>query len=275
MTGRTAGPFDRSLADRVRFARRVAGMSQHDLAAAIGSRVSQVRRYETGMASISAATLLRIAVALDAPLGWLYGVEDADHWPDTLLASLLHDEDMPALVNAFAGIADSEARQMVLSMARGLNAAGTAAAAPPDLSPPARPVCRPMPAGPGRRALLVDDAPDVLVVVGAFLRSGGFEVVHAGGAEAALETIRRDAPLDVLVTDYAMPDISGLELVRLAKELRPGLAAVVITAFAADLALDARRLPGVMVLAKPFARTDLLNAVHIVCGSVEAGVRHA
>jgi CheY-like chemotaxis protein/transcriptional regulator with XRE-family HTH domain len=276
MSGRAEGPFCRSLGDRVRFARRIAGLSQRELAAAVGSRVSQVRRYETGAAPISAATLLRIAVALDAPLAWLYGVDDSDHWPDTLIASLLRDKDMPALASAFTQIADDEARRLVLAMAHGLGRLGEPVVSEP-VSPPASPTPSPrgMPAAAGRRALLVDDAPDVLVVVGAFLRSGGFDVVRAHGAEAALEFLRRPEPLDVLVTDYAMPDMSGLELVCRARDLRPGLAAVVITAFAANLALDAGRLPGVTVLAKPFARADLLNVVRAVCAGAEVGVREA
>ena len=121
MVARAPGPFDQSLADRMRFARRVAGMTQRDLAAAIGSRVSQVRRYETAAASISASTLLRIAVALDVPVGWLYGIDDSDNWPDTLIASLFQDKQMPALVSAFARIADGEARQSVVTMAQGLS----------------------------------------------------------------------------------------------------------------------------------------------------------
>ncbi len=271
MAGRISGPFDRSLADRVRFARRIAGMSQRDLATAIGSRVPQVRRYETGTTSISAATLLRIAVALDAPLGWLYGVDDSDHWPDTLLASVLQDKQMPALVSAFARIDDADARNLVLTMVQGLVNRSQPRPQIPAFPPPAAP----LPDGRRKRALLVDDAPDVLVVVGAFLRTGGFDVVRAHGPEAALDIIRRDEPLDVLVTDYEMPGMSGLELVRRATDVRPGLPALVITAFAAEMALAAGRMPGVLTLAKPFARTDLLNAVSAVCAGAEAGARGA
>ncbi len=275
MAARAPGPFDQFLADRVRFARRVAGMTQRDFAAAIGSRVSQVRRYETAAASISASTLLRIAVALDVPLGWLYGVDDSDNWPDTLIASLFQDKQVPSLVSAFARISDGEARQLVLAMAQGLSNLSHSRAPAPALPTAAAALPRLAPGGARRRALLVDDAPDVLVVVGAFLRSGGYDVVRAHDAEAALDALRGDEPLDVLVADYAMPGMSGLELVRRARGLRPGLAAVVITAFAADLALDAGRPSGVMVLAKPFARAELLNAVRAVCAGAEAGAREA
>ena len=264
MAGRTAGPLYRSLADRLRFARRVAGMTQRDVAAAIGSRPAQVRRYETGAAPISAATMLRLAVALDAPLSWLYGVDDSDHWPDTLIAALFRDPQMPGLVGAFSRIADAEARRMVVTVAEGL--ANRPRRAPPP-GPPQLGPCD----GRRRRALLVDDTPDVLIVVGAFLRAGGFEVVRVHGAEAALKVIDAGEPLDVLVTDYAMPEMDGIELVRRATALRPGLAAVVITAFAADLALAAGRMPNLLVLAKPFARIDLLSSVRTVCARAEAG----
>ena len=149
---------------------------------------------------------------------------------------------------------------MVLGLADGLASRATPPAPPPPPSPEHL----------SRRALLVDDAPDVLVVIGAFLRSGGFDVLRAHDAEAALGILRGDEKLDVLVTDYAMPDMSGLELVALAGDLRPGLATVVITAFAADLARNAGRLPEMVVLAKPFARADLLAAVNRACAGAEA-----
>ena len=258
---------NRSLADRVRFARHIAGMSQHELAAAIGSRVSQVRRYETGAAGISAVTLLRIAVALDVPVGWLYGVDDSDHWPDTLLETLFQDPQIPTLVSAFTRITDGEARRQLLAMADGLGVENTPK---PPPAPPRAVLERP--SGERReRVLLVDDAPDVLVVVGAFLRSGGYDVVRANGAGVALDILARGEPIDVLVTDYAMPDMNGLELVRRAAALRPGLPALIITVFAADLALAAGRLPHVIVLAKPFARADLLTAVNSICARAVAG----
>ena len=265
MTGRTAGPFYRSLADRVRFARHIAGVSQRELAAAIGSRVSQVRRYETGAAVISAATLLRIAVALDAPLAWLYGVDDSDHWPDALLAVLFRDPQIPALVSAFSRIADDEGRRRLLAVANGLGGGDGQVIEDRTAALPGPPGER------RRRAMLVDDAPDVLLVVGAFLRSGGYDVVRVHGAEAALDLLARGEAFDVLVTDYAMPGMNGLELVRRAIGLRPGLGALVITAFAAEFALAAGRSPDVAVLAKPFARAELLDAMGSVCAGAEAG----
>jgi len=271
--GDSAGPLYRSLADRSRFARRIVGMTQRDLAAAIGVRGTQVGRYETGAAAISAATLLRMAVVLDVPVGWLYGVEDSDNWPDTLLAELFRDPQMPALVSSFRAIPDDRSRRLVLDLAGGLAARAPRRMAEKRSTDAAPPPPVPVPAdGPRPHALLVDDAPDVLVVVGAFLRSGGFDVTRAPGAGEALEILGGDAPVDVLVTDYAMPDMSGLELVRRAGQLRPGLGAVMITVFAADLAVKVGQRPGLVILSKPFARGDLLNAVRAVLAPAAAGM---
>lgn len=263
MAGQTAGSFHQSLAQRLCFARRVSGMSQRDLAAAIGSTLAQVRRYEAGESVISAATMLRIAVALDAPLGWLYGIDDGDHWPDTLLATIVQDPEMPALVGSFARITDVEARQRLLGMAQQL---GGHERRPSKASgAPKAPGRR------GRRAMLVDDASDVLVVVGAFLSSGGYDVLRVGGAQAALEHLRDGERVDVLVTDYVMPGMDGLELLRQATALRPGLACVMITAYAGGFGLAGGEIPGTVMLAKPFARAELLKAVETVCNRAEAG----
>lgn len=267
MVGPTSGVIDRSLSERLRFARRVAGMTQAQLAMAIGVPVSQIRRYEAGTAVISAGTMLSIAVALDAPLAWMYGIDDADHWPQTALAALLQDPDMPALALAFRGIADPQTRRLVLNMARQL---GHSPARPPPRDVPVERVPEAIFTETKRRVLLVDDAPDVLVVVGAFLQGGGYEVVRAHSAEAALTVLAGDETLDVLVTDHGMPGMSGLELLERAGTLRPGLPVVVITTQMADFSMTIRHREDVRVLAKPFARTDLLAAIAACCARAEA-----
>jgi transcriptional regulator with XRE-family HTH domain len=120
MVDRRAEAVCRALVDRVRFARLIAGMNQRQLASAIGMRPPQLRRLENGASSISAATLLRIAVAVDAPIGWLYGVDDNDYWPDSALASLLRDPRMPELVTAFSRLSNDEARRLAIAMLQGL-----------------------------------------------------------------------------------------------------------------------------------------------------------
>jgi CheY-like chemotaxis protein/transcriptional regulator with XRE-family HTH domain len=224
-------------------------MSQRELGEAIGSDTDGIRRYEAGSAAISAATMLQLAVALDVPLAWLYGLDDRDHWPSSALAALLDDPELPALVLAFRRLLDEESRRLVTAMATQLAAAGASAPTPCEEAAPARPT-----------VLVVDDAPDMLVVVGAFLRSAGYDMLAAEAPDAALKLLAGGAAPVVLVTDYMMPGMSGLELARRAACLQPGLPAVMMTGFAADLLLAAPR-HHMAVLAKPFGRAALLAAV--------------
>ena len=99
------------------------------------------------------------------------------------------------------------------------------------------------------------------------LEGMGFEVAQAERGEAALEAIRRPgACCDALVTDYAMPGMTGGELVQEARRLRPGLPALVVTGYA-----EARQLGtvpgGVAVAHKPFRMDELAERV---AGLVEA-----
>jgi CheY-like chemotaxis protein/transcriptional regulator with XRE-family HTH domain len=225
-------------------------MTQRELGAAIGSGAAEIRQYEAGLSAISAATMLRFAVALDVPLAWLYGVDDRDHWPSTDLAALLDDPELPALIAAYRRLLDDESRRLVGAMAKRLAAARASVPAPFLAGAPA---VRPS-------VLVVDDAPDALVLVGAFLRSGGYDMLEAADPDAALTLLAGGAAPDVLVTDYMMPGMNGLELVRRANGLRPGLPAVMMTGFAADL-LFATPFRQVAMLAKPFNRAALLAAV--------------
>lgn len=61
--------------------------------------------------------------------------------------------------------------------------------------------------------LCVDDEPDALTILRLFLTAHGFAIAAAATAAQALELVESLRP-DLIVTDYAMPDMSGLELCR-------------------------------------------------------------
>jgi CheY-like chemotaxis protein len=60
----------------------------------------------------------------------------------------------------------------------------------------------------GLPVLLVDDHPDVLVGVGAYLAGAGFDVTRVGTGDAALTRLLSGERFALLVTDYAMPGLS-------------------------------------------------------------------
>jgi CheY-like chemotaxis protein len=110
------------------------------------------------------------------------------------------------------------------------------------------------------RAIVVDDVADVLVSVGAFLVNAGFTVRKAANGDEALRLIMSDPSIDLLVTDFAMPGLNGVDLIGQAIQVRPSMKALVITGYPNADGLT--ELPtGTTVLAKPFRRDALLAAV--------------
>jgi CheY-like chemotaxis protein len=104
----------------------------------------------------------------------------------------------------------------------------------------------------GHRVLVVDDVAGLRMTLAANLELDGFDVVEAeNGAEALARA--REQDFDVVLTDIRMPGMSGVELFRQLRRLRPGLPVVLMTAFTIEnLIRDALREGAYMVVAKPF-----------------------
>ncbi|MGF9758803.1 response regulator [Microvirga sp. 0TCS3.31] len=107
------------------------------------------------------------------------------------------------------------------------------------------------------RILLVDDDAEVRTVTAAYLSEMGHRVVEAADGSSALDILKADDQLDVLLADFAMPGMTGTELADRAREVRPGLGVLLVTGYA-----DPRRVPdGYLILHKPFTRADLAARV--------------
>ena len=81
------------------------------------------------------------------------------------------------------------------------------------------------------RVLIVDDEPDMLDNCSRILSRQGYACSTAGDGAAALALVERDHP-DVLLTDFKMPGMDGLTLLRRAHEVDPALPVIMITGFA-------------------------------------------
>jgi len=111
------------------------------------------------------------------------------------------------------------------------------------------------------KVLLVDDHDGVRTTTAALLRDLGHSVVEASDGAGVLSLLRTDPNCcELLITDYAMPHVSGAEVIRQARALRPGLPAVIITGYA-DAQSISRRPEDVLVLAKPFTADQLTGAI--------------
>ena len=108
------------------------------------------------------------------------------------------------------------------------------------------------------RILVVDDDSQVRAVAVTLLEELGYEVVEAGGGPEALRLLREGDRIDMLLTDYAMPGMTGSELVAQALAHDPALGVLMMTGYADAAALPSGVVP---VLRKPFALDDLRAAV--------------
>jgi CheY-like chemotaxis protein len=107
------------------------------------------------------------------------------------------------------------------------------------------------------QVLVVDDDAGVRSMTAAMLREMGCTVEEADSGAAALQRLAEGLPVEVLVADYAMPGMTGAELVQRARALRPGLRGLLATGYAAEPGLE-RLAP---VLGKPFHSSELRQAL--------------
>ena len=112
------------------------------------------------------------------------------------------------------------------------------------------------PRGSGR-VLLVDDEPLVLQGTAAMVEDLGYAVVTAGSGPAALALLEAGEAPDVLMTDHAMPGMTGAALAERVAALRPGLPVILATGHAGPWP-DGKGPPR---LAKPYSLAQLAVAL--------------
>jgi two-component system KDP operon response regulator KdpE len=119
-----------------------------------------------------------------------------------------------------------------------------------------------------QRILVVDDEPNILATVAPMLRAHGYEVSTAMSGRAALEGFEREQP-DLMVLDLGLPDMDGVEVCRLVREVR-NLPILVLSARGAEgdkvRALDAGADDYVT---KPFGADEFLARIRAALRRVE------
>ena len=120
--------------------------------------------------------------------------------------------------------------------------------------------------------LVADDESHILNVVSLKLRNAGFKVITASDGQEALDMALAELP-DLLITDYHMPQLSGLELCRRLKQdvKTQGIPKIMLTARGYHLEPQDTEESGILkMLSKPFSPRHLLSTVHEVLGMPEA-----
>ena len=130
-------------------------------------------------------------------------------------------------------------------------------AAGPALPPlPSDPAPKAVSIPAGARILLVDDDAEVRAVVADMLEVSGFTVTMASNGEAALDLIAKDQGYALLIVDYAMPGMTGAEVMRQAGRHWPGLPILIITGYA-EAARLAEEFGAAKVIQKPFYAEEI------------------
>jgi len=112
----------------------------------------------------------------------------------------------------------------------------------------------------GANLLLVDDNDDVREITALLLRDGGYNVIEVSSGNAALATLDADPSIDLMIVDFAMPGMSGIELLEKARTKHPRIRAVFITGYVDDTWLKGKFAEEIVVK-KPFTMDELAPAV--------------
>lgn len=130
MKAKSTNAVDAYVGERVRFRRKMLGMSQSSLAEALGITFQQIQKYEKGINRIGASRLLRIAEIFGVAVGFFF--ENGDAQPRDgatasdvdAVAQFMASKEGLALGKAFIAIEDANVRQKLLALARSLGSAG-------------------------------------------------------------------------------------------------------------------------------------------------------
>ncbi len=112
------------------------------------------------------------------------------------------------------------------------------------------------------RILVVEDDRDLCDVLQRMLKRSGFATAGASGGREALRVLKTE-PIDLVITDMVMPEMDGVELMRVLQKERPGLPIIALSGM--DDVMEYRRIAAHLgarvALLKPVSRADLIRAV--------------
>lgn len=112
------------------------------------------------------------------------------------------------------------------------------------------------------RILVVDDEAGLREMLGVLFKRAGFEVALASGFRQAIDLIENKRGFDVVVTDLAMPDGSGMDVLEQARQQQDEAEVIMITAYGnTEQAVRAMRMGAYDFIQKPFRNDELLAVV--------------
>ncbi len=114
----------------------------------------------------------------------------------------------------------------------------------------------------GKTILVVDDEPGNRRLYSEILRQGGHRVIERSDAVSAMGLVREGTAIDLVITDYRMPDMSGLEFITALRQVLPSVPVIMITAYASiDNYFQSLNLGVFEYINKPFVKKEFERIV--------------
>jgi CheY-like chemotaxis protein len=123
------------------------------------------------------------------------------------------------------------------------------------------------------RVLIADDDPAICTLIETVLKKGPYEIVIRNDAESALVALGREAPFDIVICDFMLPGISGIDLIeRLRADSRTEHVPILMISGHTNYAMDGRaKTAGANIfLNKPFTISQLRTAVNSLLAQPKA-----
>jgi len=118
--------------------------------------------------------------------------------------------------------------------------------------------------------LLVDDELEILKSLGEILTRFGYQVIAKQSAQEALASVKDGANIDLVITDYRMPDMDGLEFLNALRQMDPSVPVIMLTAYGAvESYLKSLSLGVFEYVNKPIKAKDLGRIVQAALNSAE------
>lgn len=111
------------------------------------------------------------------------------------------------------------------------------------------------------RILIVDDEPSILSVLNTLLKAEGYDVVPESSGDKAKEILASEE-FELLLCDIYMKPVGGVEILQFARENRPAMSVIMLTAYGSvETAIKALKLGAFDYVTKPFKVDELLITV--------------
>lgn len=117
------------------------------------------------------------------------------------------------------------------------------------------------------RALVIDDSRAVRIIIGQILRELGMDVLVAGNGAEALEQIKQNPDVDLMLVDWNMPEMNGIDFIRAVRSQREFDAAriLMVTSEAqSDHVTEAINAGANEYLMKPFSKEVLVAKLNLL-----------